>query len=90
MATKVPFSYRGNYEDVCDCELSRGRRGTIQTYAGFEHDRGGFGGRIVDENGVERVYSEWYEDRETAARWIKIAIGLAVLAALAAGWASIL
>ena len=75
MATGTPFSWRGDYKEECNAP-----QGKIETYAGFEHNRGGFGARLLDPNtGTERLYTEWHDDRPTAAKWIKIALGLCLV-----------
>jgi len=80
MATKQSFSWRGDFQKEDGEAEFRGRRVKIETYAGHEHCRGGFGGRVVDqETAQELAYSEWYENRSSAARWIKIALGLGTL-----------
>ena len=75
MADKVKCSWRGDYKEECKATC-----GKIESYAGAEHKEAGYGARLLDPiTGTERMYTEWHEDRPTAVKWIKIALGLGVL-----------
>jgi hypothetical protein len=80
MASRELYSWRGDYQE--DCKTPQGK---LETYAGFEHGasdcpRGGFGARLLDPTtGTERLYTEWHDDRSTAAKWLKIALGLCLV-----------
>ena len=75
MARKVECSWRGDYKEECQAP-----QGKIETYAGAKHKVAGYGARLLDpKTGTERMYTEFHESRETAAKWLKIALGLCLV-----------
>ena len=85
MATKDCNSLRTNYKDIGNCDLPDGKKGLMQTYAAAQHVEGRgasvcYGARVLDERGLERVYTEGYDNPSKAVKWLRIALGLGMVA----------